>query len=312
GLTAGLDKEIDITFANEFDLSAVTIGDVDLSLGGVDVDLVSGVPAAGEAKFTKNGQNINFVLNSAWSLPGDGEIDIKIGSNAVGGVNKIGNPSAVGAYLINLSTSQSSVVLDEGTIGISINHTVLVTLSIDEYLSFSLVGVGSGQNVNGVTTNLVTNATNIDFGSNLGAFDLIAAQDLMVSTNATSGFTVTVKVTHDLNTGLGDQINNFPNANAAPAIWSSPPGSGVDSYWGYTTDDNTLGSGMVNRFTMGGGDKWAGFTTSEEEVFYHDGPIDGTGTGQGITRVGYQAEANNWQASGDYSTEVVFLCTGVF
>lgn len=314
GFVSGFSKEIDVTFAAEFDLSAISLSDVDLSVGGTDIGLVAGVPAVGQARFSINGQNLNFVLHQNISLAPDGEIIIKVGDNASGGVNKIQNPPSVGSYMIDIATTQSNVsgYLDGGTVGITINNTVTVTLSIDEFLTFSVSGVGAGQVVNGVTTNINTTATNVDFGSNQGSFNLLAAQDLNVSTNATDGFTVTVKTTGDLETGTGDAIDNFPSTNAAPSIWSSPPGSGVDSYWGYTSDDNTLGTGTVDRFTSGGGDKWAGFTTASEEVFYNDGPTDGTGTGLGVSRFGYQVEANNWQESGDYSTSVMFLCTGVF
>ncbi|MBU0648064.1 hypothetical protein KJ855_02690 [Patescibacteria group bacterium] len=238
----------------------------------------------------------------------DGTISIQVGN-----VNFINNPAAVGSYPVNFFVHQNNdgtgPILFQNTATVAINNTINVQAEVSQTLTFTVTGVASGQTVNGENTTLAAGNNLINYGTLNGANTVVSAQDLTVNTNATSGFTVTIQTSANLTSGA-DTVPYFPATNAAPTTWIAPvEGSGTEGYWGYTTDDATLGTGTAARFIA---NKWAGFSTSPLEVFYHDAPVDGTGTGTGITRVGHQLQITNFQESGTYTSTMTYVCTAVY
>ena len=181
-----------------------------------------------------------------------------------------------------------------------------VTATVPQSLQFSVFGVNSGQSVNGSVTNILSTNTGINFGILNGSSVVVAAQDLSVQTNATDGYTVAIKYDHVLQS-TSDIIVDFTGSNTVPVIWSSPVG--VDGYFGYTSEDNSLGTGVVDRFVP---NKWSGLSTLNSEVMFHDHPADGITPGEGATRIGYKLEVTDWQTSGSYSNTVTYTCSPVY
>jgi len=288
---------VKITFDNNFNLSGLLSADVSVTGGNVtwQVPIVD-IP----------GKSITVAY-----LGDLDQTDVALNIQ-VGNINYITNPVNIGSYPVRFYVHENNdgtgdIHYQTSTV-VAINNVVNVQAEISETLSFTVSGVGGGQIVNGATTTLATTTNNINFGTLNGANTQIAAQNLTVNTNATGGFTVTIRYLGNLASGT-NIINNFTGTNAIPTTWTTPPSGGTEGYFGYTTNDTTLGTGSANRFAT---NKWAGLSTSPLEIFYHPDPTAGTGTGIGTTRVGYKIDITNFQASGTYTTTVNYVCTATY
>jgi len=197
---------------------------------------------------------------------------------------------------------------DAVAFGILDTTSIAVSASVDPTLTFSVAGVASAQSVNSATTNVVTTATTIPFGTLTSGSTKIGAHDITVTTNATGGYTTSVKgTTAPVLQDSSNNIDEFSGVNATPTTWSSPAGSANSvntGFFGYTTNDTTLGTGTAGRFAS---NKWSGTTTSPLEVAY-----SATGITAEITRLGWQAEINALQAAGNYAGTVVLVTTPTY
>ena len=73
-----------------------------------------------------------------------------------------------------------------------------------------------------------------------------------------------------------------------------------------TTNDATLGTGSVNRFTNAG-QKWAALTTANAEVAYEP-----TGVTTATYRIGHQVGISTTTRPGTYQTTIIYTCTPVY
>ncbi|MBU0647732.1 hypothetical protein KJ855_00975, partial [Patescibacteria group bacterium] len=230
-------------------------------------------------------------------------------------------PTALALIRVDLNNSSGTVIgLDQSNDNFTISEFsgtfppqqqsagTTVTASVPSTLTFTISPVSSGQTVNAATTTINTDSTNVNFGTFSGSATSIGAHDLTVHTNATDGFVVTLQASGNL-ASAADYISYFTGTNTAPTTWISPPGSGTEGYWGYTTDDSTLGTGTPARFIA---NKWAGPSTSPFEILYHNDVTDGSDTGTGATRLGYQLELTGLQSAGVYSTDLILICTATY
>ncbi len=214
---------------------------------------------------------------------------------------------------ITTYSDTGSTVIDSGTAAAAILTTtsIAVSATVDSTFTFTVAAVTSGGTVNGATTDVTTTASTIPFGTLNAADPAIAAHDLTVVTNANNGYTITVKgLTNPVLVSGSNNIDEFSGSNASPATWSSPAGSSANvntGYFGYTTNDATLGTGTADRFTSSGGNKWSGSTTSPLEVAYSAAAV----TTQ-TTRVGWQAEINSLQPFGSYTGTVILVATPTY
>ncbi len=182
-----------------------------------------------------------------------------------------------------------------------------VSLAVDGSLSFTVSGVtGDGNEaVNGetVTNGLSTTATTIPFGTVTTASNKVAAQDLSVSTNAGNGYTVYIRYTGQPTAGSATIDDLATHSNATPGAFSA---AGTEAF-GYTTEDGSLGTGTADRFTSGGGNKWAAFTTTNTEIIYNNAAVSSE-----TTRVGFQTGIASTTEPGAYTTTVVYTATPVY
>jgi hypothetical protein len=294
----------------------VSFSDVDISTSSpltVAADC-SGTDHA-SAVFALDILTITFCSGDTAFLSALGTTTILIGDNATGGSgnDQIVNP-ALGSYQIPLTAGAS----DSGETRVAIVSTVLVTASVDTVFTFTVAGVSGGEIVNTAdTTGGTTTASEIPFGTLVADTASTAAQDLIVVTNSRSGFAVTVQTDQQLSSSNGSDIDGFANGNynATPIGWTVPGAtpSQEETYghWGITSDDSSIGA---NIFQVGaGGNRYVSASTTPVEIFNHDGPTDGTGNGEGTTRVGYKVEASALQeAAEDYQATLTYVATPVF
>lgn len=128
---------------------------------------------------------------------------------------------------------------------------------------------------------------------------------LTTSTNAYNGYTIYGRNTALLTFG-SNTISAFASPNSAPTVWS---GTG----FGYTTDDNNLAGGTVDRFTNGG-PKHAGFTTSApgDPVADHTAVIeDPTVTNEQFT-ITYRVTGDASTKAGAYTNTIVYVVVPVY
>lgn len=227
------------------------------------------------------------------------------GTVIFGGITN-GSTDDTGYFAIfnTYSVADCSGSVDEGIITFIYTTGQAVSLTVDPSISFTITGVDAAQTVNAATTTVatVTDTNTIPLGTVTASTNAIAAHLLTVGTNAASGYTVYTRYTvaPTFNT---ETIDDHSGTNGTPTTF---PESTSDEDFGYTTDDATLsntGDG-VDRFTSSGGNKWAAFTDSNAEVFYHDGPIT-----NGTTKIGYQVGVASSTPAGTYETTVILTCT---
>lgn len=170
-----------------------------------------------------------------------------------------------------------------------------VSLTVDPTISFNVAAVASGQTVNGATTTVTTTDGTIPFGTVTSGSLSIAAHDATVTTNAGSGYTLYVRYTAKPTSGSND-IDDHTGTNAAPTAMSA----GTEAF-GYTTNDATLGTGTVDRFTDGG-PKYAAFTTTNAEAGYSSAAVSSQ-----TVRLGYAVGISGTTPAGTYGNSTVII-----
>ncbi|HEX9679331.1 MAG TPA: hypothetical protein VGA08_01810 [Candidatus Saccharimonadales bacterium] len=204
------------------------------------------------------------------------------------------------------SDTGCSTGLDSVAVAFVYRDGELVTLTIDPTLTFTCNSVGTGVSVNnGPNTTVVSGASGIDFGNSVtSSANGVSAHRLDVTTNASGGYVVYTRHTGNLANVASDTITNHTGTNAAPTAF---PAAGTES-WGYTTEDSTLTGGTGDRFTSTGGNKWAGFTTSNQPVM--DNTAASAGTDQ--TNVGHQVGVASTTEAGTYTTTIVYTIVATY
>jgi hypothetical protein len=123
---------------------------------------------------------------------------------------------------------------------------------------------------------------------------------ITTSTNAKNGYTVFGHETGPL-TGTNGIINDYASPNSNPTTWA---GYG----FGYSTSDNDLIGGTVDRFTNGG-PKYAGFTTSApgDPVADHKDIENGIPIDNEQFTINYRVTASITQAAGVYKNTILYV-----
>ena len=148
-------------------------------------------------------------------------------------------------------------------------------------------------------------ATSKDFGTiTPGATPTDRTSTLTTTTNAVSGYQVTLWATQLL-TKAAFTIANWTGTNASPTTFT---GAGSSAF-GYNTNDSNLGGGAADRFTSAA-NLYAGFVLSGPGDPVADntaGPI----ASEQFT-ITYRLRAGGDQASGTYTTTLIYICTATF
>ncbi len=310
-------ETIELTFptgGTEFVMGSVGEDDIDILVSSSSSSTAA-VAGADTWGVVVSGGAITFTTPTNSGVASGTPIVIRIGTHAVTsgtGVNQITNPTATTSHAIEIDGTMQ----DSGQVRIAILNEVNVFASVNTSLTFAVSGVASGQAVNGspTTTASTTSSTALPFGTIPVGTSRTLAHDLTVATNATNGYTVTVEQTGDLQSTTGATIDGFIDGTytVTPTAWQGPAGliANPDSYghWGLTSTDGT-----TTRTAEFGADTWVSGSTTPVVIMGHTGPADGSTSGIGAARIGYQLQISALQeASDDYTTTLRYIATPTF
>lgn len=169
-------------------------------------------------------------------------------------------------------------------------------------LSLSVNGINSGTAIAGITTDVTTTGTNINFGSLPVGSSVEAAQDIAVSTNATEGFQLLLFSSQDLLNSYSEAISPITSTNAAPQGWGSAC-SAASSCFGYHTTDATLWGGSTRFAPL---DSYASLNTTPEEIMYNSASSSESHS------IIYRVHIPPEQPAGDYVTNLQYIVIPVF
>lgn len=198
-------------------------------------------------------------------------------------------------------------MIDNGQIMFAIlsSTSIAVTAVVDPTFTFTVTGKSTSTTINGATANITTTAATIPFATLADAAPKIGAHDVTIATNATFGYTVTVKTLADPPLVDGNNnIDKYTGTNTTPTTWTAPAGTAASvntGFFGYTTEDATLNQFQAN--------KWAGATTSPLNIMSEATAVSG---GEETVRIGWQAEVNEIQPPGSYSGSVILVATPTY
>jgi hypothetical protein len=322
---------------NSFDASAAVVNLSDYPTSGAHslIDTANGTWTS----YSPAADSLLFHNASATSAPGGASsqhLELTGIHNAT--VNQSGNAGYW--YTINSFSGWDNTNhvctggLDTATTGFVFSPGSLMSLTVNDTLTFSIAGHTNSLCMTGVTATQDNSASpnTIPFGTvNAGSFG-VACQVLSAATNATNGFTIYIRDNGSLANSLAQKIpdtggttcaytgNGSPNstpaafANNTSAPSCSLPGSQFNQGgYGYTTDDSTLsatGAG-ANRFTNGG-QKWAAYGHSTDASMNAEVAYEPTGVSAGTYTIAHEVGVTSLTQPGYYTTTVIYTCTPIY
>lgn len=236
---------------------------------------------------------------------------ITSGTAATFPISNITNPNSAATFYAQITTYDTltthtcSGPRDSIVVAWATTSGIAASVTVDPSLTFAVNLVAGSQTVNADTTTVASTATTIPFGTVAGNTVGIAAQDLVVTTNAGGGYTVYASYSAALTDGATHTIADAAGTNASPATFIA---STTTSAFGYTTASTTL-SGSASRFS---GTKYSKFTTVGAEIAGNAAAPGPSASGGDTTRVGYKVAISNLQAPGTYTTTVGLVATPTY
>jgi len=210
-------------------------------------------------------------------------------------------------------TVQSYSTLDE-TIGkIGVVEAVRVTATVSPTLTFQITGRAADTTSCGqaTPTGIGTTYNSVPFGTTVStsAFANLA-QQLLVSTNAAGGYTVTASESAQLTAWNLSGTPTIPDTTcqATPCTTTTPQTWTSTSYkgFGYTLED-VNGDAVADSLEYANG--YRPFGTTGVQVMRADpaGPVDSD-----MAYVCYRIVVSGTQAAGDYENYVIYIATATF
>ena len=324
----------------DIDLSYDTTPDAACDAGGGDTEMaLAAAPVTTTMGVVRTSATVLTFTNGTTEITSGSEICIEMGTNAetgVTGIEQITNASkqAVAAGTANVKSVEITGNIgsdDTGTALAAIIEGVAVTVTVDESMSFSIAGVASGSCTEGGAATAVTTTTGtIPFGASGLLPDTFykGCQDLTLSTNASSGYSITTEEnTSLLRTGSGDRTIDDAICDAADNCTSviDNTGGGTTAAWATATARHGFG------YTCSGSACNAAFATATEfnafpcrsSVVAECDPVDGplaleTPISSSIavstqaSRIVYKLSFSGTQPAGSYSNTITYIATPTF
>jgi hypothetical protein len=184
----------------------------------------------------------------------------------------------------------------------AISYTFPSLLITSGSLSYGVIGINAGESIEGVTANIATTPTTVDFDNLTLHPQEIGIQRFSVSTNAESGYQLFVMQRSPLVSNNGADINPVPSTNEAPGAW---PAAQTPSAFGYHVGDDTLSGTSPSRFA--GDDTYARFDTEMKEIGFSPIPVQNE-----IVNFVFRIESGIMQEAGDYETSIVYILVPTF
>lgn len=184
-VTAG--NSLVITYPTDFNLGSVDYTDVDVSDDGSDLTLAASALTTNWGVTVTPGARTITITSGTGTIGAASVMIVKVGTHTtIGGVgtHQVTNPTVTGSYTINL---ESGGTTSYNTVQIITDDQVALSAVVGQTLSFAIsdntIGFGS------LDTSAITYATGDSSGTEVEA----AAHTLSASTNASSGYTISVK-----------------------------------------------------------------------------------------------------------------------
>lgn len=295
--------------ATELDLQGIMISFRTSPTGGTVPDKGAWATAVKSGAFSGIGTDANWSVDVTDAAAGNVFLTKSAGENIIGAggtyaftLGGIKNPeisadgcatkagdlnSSAGTCYITVSSYTTSVVndmksgtpVDSTTISYTISNNVEVTAKVDPAFSFVIAGVNASTTVNkldggagGVVTSATSTYNTLPFGNLQPGNKKYLAQNLTVNTNASKGYTVSMKMTQVMTGIYLETIDQFAAPGASwttPVDWVSPTSSGPnDMGWlgAATTDVRSTGWDAANQ------GKWGPLGTASDLVMNSPGP----------------------------------------
>jgi len=198
---------------------------------------------------------------------------------------------------------------DSGNAMVAIIEGVTITATVAESLSFAIAGVAGGSCTQGgdASSTITTTVTSTPFGT-IGTGFTKGCQDLVVGTNASSGYIISGQEDQELTSGG----NTIPNTtcdgsvctNTATGTWVTATNEG----FGYSCDPAGSSDDCDSAFTTS--TDYRSFSTSTAiTVITRNSP---TPNGDSTSRIIYKITVAANQAAGTYSNVVTWIATPTF
>lgn len=323
---SALATDIDVTCPTG-NTYTVTRGIADVTIGGVtyhsfDCNLDDATVIAPGADYTANPIIIGDAADPLDSL-----------------INPANSTTHISGYadsypIIVQQLDASNNIVDQSIAAVAVVDAVRITASVPPQISFRILGVASGATRCGVSTTTATTSTLAPFGELLIDSFKNMAQELVVSTNAANGYTVTAvsdnqlhrvgeACTGDANETNGGCIRDTTGNGAditqtTAGLWTATTAKG----FGYSLQENVLSSTATPAFehntTAGScagasGSCWRQFADAESSeapvsIFSSTGVADNDSV-----YICYRGVIPATQEAGtDYSTFVTYRATATF
>lgn len=290
GVAAG--QTIILTFQSDF-LASTTMDytDMDVLVNSVQVTLGSAAVGAAWGAVRTSGTVITLT-NGNVAVTAGSVIKILIGTNATNqstGVRQIANPSSAGNYTVTIT----GTFTDTGSITVPIlaNDQVAVSATVAQTLTFSIstttVGFGT----------LNTGAATYANSAGTGSASPVTAHNIIVGTNAASGYTLTVQgstLTSGLNT-----IAAIGGTAAASSIGTPQFGLDLQASGGTGTVSSPYNSSTLFAYA-------ATATTTSQVASATTASANTTYSAQ------YLANISSLTPAGSYSTALTYVATANF
>ena len=170
-------------------------------------------------------------------------------------------------------------------------------------LVFAMQGIDANSLIDTYTTNVSSDADQLNFGTIKPGEDYIAAHRLYVSEDL-YGYQIYLYAVNPLQNAEGYTIPGIAGTNEFPSPWSftqSPETTGV---FGYHTTDELLSNGST-RFASS--DTWAALTDEPAEIVHTLGVVENE-----FHDILYRINIGTLQPPSSYQTEIMYVVIGLF
>lgn len=315
--------------SNSASPSATTFAFNNLQTGNVSASFSSGTSTC---TFTVSAPSITCTVATA-QVNGAVTVTITIGSTTPALINptKTAAAGTADTWKISIKTQDTSLVdLDTGSAKIGTIDAVQVQGTVEPTLTFSIAGIANGTtistnnsactgNTDVTNSGLATSATFVNLGVLANGVINIAAQDLTVSTNGSSGYSITATSSgrfinpasgfwiSDANGGNGLTANDTPApavfpASGNPAFGIHPCGTRVSTgTWAASTTSFSAGNKYSNPWNSGTNAFYATITS------YTGGAVSNE-----KTTVEYASTVSGTTPPGIYSNYFTYVATATF
>ncbi len=248
------------------------------------------------ASFSSNDLIFNYPTSGGTAIASNDYIRVLIGTNAAYGATgdqQITNPSA-GTKIISIGVGTGDV--DTGSVAVVIigNDQVVVSMTVDPYLTFSI-----SQNAVALTKSGGGNTDYQNTGFNNGTANTLSAMS-----NGTSGYTISYN---------GATLTS--GSNTIDAMTTKGASSTGTEQFGLNLKSNTTPSTGANP-VGGSGAPGSDYNTADQFRFVPNAATtlasSSTATSQTTYTVSYIANVSQVTESGAYNTTITYIATGNF